>query len=49
MLTRMRRVTFLWVLLILIAAARASAATDVVTMITGERIVGEIRRWKRTC
>src|SRR4249920_1208847 len=44
MLTRMRRVTFLWVLLILIAAARASAATDVVTMITGERIVGEIKK-----
>jgi putative salt-induced outer membrane protein YdiY len=32
------------VLLILITAASASAATDVVTMITGERIVGEIKK-----
>jgi putative salt-induced outer membrane protein YdiY len=40
----MRCVTSLWVLLILITAASASAATDVVTMITGERIVGEIKK-----
>src|SRR4249920_1048186 len=44
MLSKMRYLTSLWVLLILIAAARASAATDVVTMITGERIVGEIKK-----
>jgi putative salt-induced outer membrane protein YdiY len=44
MLSRMRCATFLWMLLILITAAGASAATDVVTMVTGERIVGEIKK-----
>ena len=44
MLPRIRCVTSLWGLLILLAAARASAATDVVTMVTGERIVGEIKK-----
>lgn len=40
----MRCVTSLWVLLILLAAARARAATDVVTTLSGERIVGEIKK-----
>src|SRR6476619_7172450 len=40
----MRWLTSLCVLLILTTAAAASAATDVVTMITGEKIVGEIKK-----
>ena len=44
MLSKMRCLTSLWVLLILAAAATASAATDVVVMITGEKIVGEIKK-----
>ena len=44
MLSKMRCLTSLWVLLILGAAATASAATDVVVMITGEKIVGEIKK-----
>ncbi len=44
MLSRVRCVTFLWVLLLLTTAAVASAATDVVTMITGEKLVGEIKK-----
>ena len=44
MLSKMRCLTSLWVLLILVSAAAASAATDVVTMITGEKIVGEIKK-----
>jgi len=43
-MSKMRYVTFLWVLLVLVTAATASAATDAVTMITGEKIVGEIKK-----
>jgi putative salt-induced outer membrane protein YdiY len=44
MLSKMRCLTSLWVLLILVTAAAASAATDVVTTLTGEKIVGEIKK-----
>lgn len=40
--SRMRCVVSLWVVLFLAIAAPASAATDVVTTVTGERLVGEI-------
>ncbi len=40
----LRGMTSAWVLLILIIAARASAATDVVTTLSGEKIVGEIKK-----
>ncbi len=42
--SKVRCVTSLWVLLILVTAARATAATDVVTTLSGERIVGEIKK-----
>ena len=41
---KVRCVASLWVLLILIPAVNARAATDVVTTLTGERIVGEIKK-----
>jgi putative salt-induced outer membrane protein YdiY len=44
MLSKVRCVASLWVLLILIPAVNARAATDVVTTLTGERIVGEIKK-----
>src|SRR6478672_9084406 len=44
MLSKMRCLTSLWVLLILVTAAAASAATDVVTTLTGVKIVGEIKK-----
>ena len=37
----------LWVLLFLARAAVASGATDVVTMTTGERLVGEIKKLEK--
>jgi len=37
----------LWVLLLLATAAVASGATDVVTMTTGERLVGEIKKLEK--
>jgi putative salt-induced outer membrane protein YdiY len=43
-MSRMRCAAPFLVLLILITAASASAATDVVTTLTGERIVGEIKK-----
>jgi hypothetical protein len=43
MVSRVRRVAALWVFLFLATSAVASAAgTDVVTTLTGEKIVGEI-------
>ena len=47
MLSRTRCVTCLWVLLFLARAAVASGATDVVTMTTGERLVGEIKKLEK--
>ncbi len=44
MLSRARCVRFLWVLLLLVPAASARAATDVVTTLSGEKIVGEIKK-----
>jgi len=49
MLSRMRCVTCLWVLLSFATAALASGATDVLTMTTGERLVGEIKKLEKTC
>jgi hypothetical protein len=42
MLTAMRRVAVCWILLLL--AAPAACAQDTVTMATGEKLVGEIKR-----
>jgi len=47
MLSRMRCVACLWVLLLFATSAVASGATDVVTMITGERLVGEIKKLEK--
>jgi len=43
MLPAMRRVIACWILLLLATASAAFAQTDVVTMVTGEKIVGEIK------
>ena len=47
MRSRMRCMSCLWVLLLLATAAVASGATDVVTMTTGERLVGEIKKLEK--
>jgi putative salt-induced outer membrane protein YdiY len=44
MRSRMRCVTCAWVVLLFATAAVASGAKDVVTMTTGERLVGEIKK-----
>jgi len=44
MSSRLRRVAAMWVFLFLATSAVAAAATDVVTTITGEKIVGEIKK-----
>ena len=44
MLPAMRRVTAYWILLLLTTASAAFAQTDTVTMATGEKIVGEIKK-----
>jgi len=44
MVSNLGRVAALWVFLILSTTAVAAAATDVVTTITGEKIVGEIKK-----
>ena len=41
---RVPRLTFLWVLLLLATATLASAQPDVVTTITGDKLVGEIKK-----
>jgi len=43
MLPAMRRVTAYWIVLLLATASAAFAQTDTVTMVTGEKIVGEIK------
>ena len=43
MLPAMRRVTTYWIVLLLAMASAAFAQTDTVTMVTGEKIVGEIK------
>ena len=43
MLPAMRRVTAYWILLLLATASAAFAQADTVTMVTGEKIVGEIK------
>jgi len=44
MSSRLRRVAAMWVFLFLTTSAVEAAATDVVTTITGEKIVGEIKK-----
>ena len=43
MLPAMRRVIAYWIVMLLATASAAFAQTDTVTMVTGEKIVGEIK------